>query len=216
MLMINKAILNLALGDGYITKPKSANGNSLLRMHHSIKQKEYVFFKMKYLEENGFSTIFRERIDKGFHVCYAMTGKKPEITEVRKLLYKSGKKELTKEIVDLFDEQTIAFLYQDDGHKGVIKKDKKKLKSGTVYYDVEPYIHQLCIATNSFEKSGLELFVDKLYGYGIEAKIYDRKGPTICISKKESKKNFIDLVKSYMCTSMMYKIEGNYYSHGRI
>ncbi|MBS3903757.1 MAG: hypothetical protein KGZ39_00340 [Simkania sp.] len=214
--MLNKAILDLSLGDGYISKPKTENANCLLRMHHSIKQKEYVHFKMNYLRENGIECIFRERIDKGFHVCYAMTGRSSEIKRVREVLYKNGKKTLCPELIELFDERTIAFLFQDDGHKAVIKKDKMKLKSGIIYYEVHPYIHQFCISTNDFDKESLSLLLEKLLVYGVEARIYDRKGPTVCISKKESKKNFIYLVKPYMCSSMMYKIEDNYYSHGRI
>lgn len=214
--MKNKLILDLSLGDGYLAKPRSENGNSHLRMHHSIKQKEYVLYKKTLLEKAGFRAIYRETKVKHYDTCYIMTGKLPEITEIRNFLYQDGKKTLSKEVIDLLDERSISILFQDDGCGSVIKKESKKLKSGLVYYDVKPYIHQFSIATNDFDGASVEKLAEKLSSWGLVVKIYDRKGPTIVISTIESKKKFVDIVKPYMCESMKYKISGEVCNHGRI
>ncbi len=115
-----KTILDLALGDGYITRPRSRNGNSNLRMNHSIKQKEYLLLKKEMLEEVGIKSIYREYADKnGFRVCYVLTRKYPEITEVRNLLYVNGVKTISQNLVDILDERSLALLFQDDGGAGL-------------------------------------------------------------------------------------------------
>ena len=127
--MKNKLILDLSLGDGYLTKPRSENGNSHLRMHHSIKQKDYVLYKKNMLDLAGFRTVYRETKVNGYDTCYVMTGKLPEITEIRNLLYQNGKKTLSREVLDLLDERSIAILFQDDGSRSLAKKESKKLKN---------------------------------------------------------------------------------------
>lgn len=54
-----------------------------------------------------------------------------------------------------------------------------------------------------------------MLNFGIENKIFDRKGYVIAISKFNSKEKFIEVVKPHMCPTMTYKISGSLRNHGR-
>jgi hypothetical protein len=211
-----KIILDLALGDGYISKPKGEKGNSCLTMKHSLKQKEYLLHKMKILNENGIKTIYRETTSGIHGVCYVMTGKLPIITEIRNLMYPNGKKIVPKEYIENMCEKSLALFFQDDGGHGIIKRERKKLKSGSISYLVKPYIGQFVFSTNVLDEESINFLCKKMNSFGIETKVYDRKGPVIVISKIESKKIFVELIKPFMCPSMMYKIDRPLSNHGKL
>lgn len=105
-----KLIFDLSLGDAYLTIPKSKNGNSLIKMNHSIKQRDYALYKKDLLEKNGIRTIYREKTYGGYDICYVMTGRLPEITEIRNLLYVNRKKEIPRRLFDFIDERSLAYL----------------------------------------------------------------------------------------------------------
>lgn len=211
-----KIILDMALGDGYLSRPKSKNGNSHLRMSHSIKQKEYVLYKEKLLQANGIRTIYRERKEGIYTVCYVMTGKLPMIREARELMYPEGKKVFPKGYFDIMDEKSLAIFFQDDGGHGIVRRERKKLKSGSVSYLVKPYIGQFIFNVQNLDSNGIEMLCEKINSYGIETKVFNRKGPVIAISKVESKKKFVDLIKPFICQSMKYKIDGPLSGHGKL
>jgi hypothetical protein len=86
-----KIILDMALGDGYIAKPRSINDNCHLRLNHSIKQIEYLIFKKNILEANGIRCSMSSYTDKnGYGVVYAISSRKKIITNIWSKLYKNG------------------------------------------------------------------------------------------------------------------------------
>lgn len=201
-----KTILDLSLGDGYVTKPKGKNGNCSIRMNHSRKQKEYVLFKKSFLESVGIRCIYRENQVNGYDTCYVSTEKSKDITEVRNMLYKDGKKVLSKEVLELLDERSMAFLFQDDGSALICKTDSTHRKGCKVKYPVHPFINQLVISMNNFSENCVDLFIEKLKKMGVESRKLFSKGYSVCINKTESKRIFIDLIAPFFCDSMRYKI----------
>lgn len=197
-----KTILDLALGDGYIPPPRSSKCNVHFRMNHGISQKEYVLHKKKLLEQVGIESVFREYTDKkGFKVCYVLTKRYPEILEARKILYPNGKKSISKELIEMLDERSLAYLFQDDGGAEVLTS-KYKSSIG------KKYINNFVLNVCSFDLDSVENLSNWLKESLVDNKIYKRKGYlVITIPKLVSKMNFVEMIKGYLHKTMQYKVE---------
>lgn len=196
-----KTILELALGDGYISLKKSKNGNCTFRMHHGIKQKDYVLHKQQILKDVGIESVYREYIDKkGFHVCYVLTKRYPEITEARRILYIDRKKHITKELLEYLDEKSLCFLFQDDGSTELTTTKRKN-------HENFKYINNFVLNVQNFDFLSVQLLSNWLKETLIENKIYKRKNYlVITIAKLVSKINFVNLLVNHIHPSMQYKI----------
>ncbi len=207
-----KLILDMALGDGYIAPPRTKNGNCSLRLKHSTKQTDYLLFKKSLLEEYGFKCSLNSYIDpKGFGVIYLITSRKELITNTYFKLYIDNKKKITEENLYNFDARSLAILFQDDGSRELVKFHR----AAKVKYEINPYINAFVLHLQCFSVEEINLLRDKLLDMGIESRNGQRKGNVILISKKESKKRFVQLISPFMCPSMAYKINYPVSYHGR-
>lgn len=211
---IEKLLIDIALGDGYITRPKSINGNCCLVVKHSTKQMNYLLHKRALLEAHGISCHLNAYMDpNGFGTAYFITGKKPIITKIRHMLYSDGKKKhLTPEIMNYFDERTLAIFFQDDG----AREHTKWHHSLQEKYAVKPYINSFILNVQDFDKDSIDRLIAKLNVWDIESRLVNRNGSAICISKKDSKLKFVDLIMPHMCELMKYKIDAPVCFHGRL
>mgnify|MGYP003655799004 CR=1 FL=1 len=197
-----KTILDLALGDGHIPKPRTENCNTHLRMNHSIKQSEYLLYKKKLLEDVGIESTYRESISKSGHgVCYLLTRRYPVIKKAREILYENGKKVFSKKLLEFFDERSLSFLFQDDGSKEM-RCASRCAKNST------PCVNNFVLNVQSFDQESLNNLSNVLKETLIDNKVYKRKGYfVITIAKYISKVNLVEIIKPYVHKSMIYKIE---------
>lgn len=195
-LLINKAIemtdrqrsiiLGSLLGDASLRK---TNINPIFTCEHGIKQLEYCKWKAKELESLGakFSTSKRKTIDKRTGLYYESAicrlPANPVLLPIYNNLYKNGKKTITSEYLESFNELSLAVMFMDDGYR----------LGKTVG-----------IATNCFTVEECSIFNDMLVAkFGIVFNI--TKNGTLYLPTKQYPA-FEELVLPYMHNTMMYKL----------
>lgn len=209
-----KLIFDLAIGDGYLSKPKSDKANSCLVIKHSAKQAEYALYKKSLLESYGIKCSLDSYTDtKGHNVVQVRTMSSDLVLMARRLLYPSGVKLLSSEIIKNMDMFSFAILFQDDGSR----EHCKWHKSGETRKQVKTYINSFVLHLNSFSLSECENICERLFDFGIEARAILRKGrPTVVISKKKSKMLFVNEIYKFLHPSMHYKMDCPVFYHGDI
>ena len=116
-----KEIINgCLLGDGRL-ECRSKEGSARLRIHHGWKQKDFVFWKYKVLE-NLVSCPPRKIIcwrnpknNENYYSWYFHTRTIPEFKTLYKTFYPNGKKVLPQNISDLLNPLTLTVWVMDDG-----------------------------------------------------------------------------------------------------
>lgn len=131
----NSAMIGMILFDGSMPSEK------YLYLRHGGKQLKYVDEKIEFIKEYLTPTSVRTAVDKnGYTYRYAYFNTERLIPLYHKI-YINGKKRLTDEILERFDEITLAFMYMDDGSL-VLHKNPKNPEG---YHSREIYL-----AVNSF------------------------------------------------------------------
>lgn len=124
-------LCGLVLGDGTVHKR-----GKRFQMQHSIKQLEYLKYKVSLLREVGFDLEIQTFECNGYQECRCGFSN-DYFTRIRKWLYKTDKKVIKKEFLLRLTDREIALWYMDDG--SLYKHKGKPGKSGDSY--------ELCIAT---------------------------------------------------------------------
>jgi DNA-binding CsgD family transcriptional regulator len=129
-LLLNKAveptnrqlsiIVGSLLGDASLRK---TNINPIFKCEHGIRQAGYCKWKAEELKSLGskFTTSKRKTIDPRTGICYeSATCRLPANPVFLKLynsLYVDGRKTITREYLQYFDELSLAVMFMDDGYK---------------------------------------------------------------------------------------------------
>lgn len=208
---LDKAIMiGLALGDGYI------NPNGRLEIIHCEKQKEYCIFKAKLLHSVcGGSDIKVEKIEKEYtkrqngkliehSICtkYRFRKQCKHFKYFRDLLYKDGKKTITKEVLELLNPLSIALWYLDDG--SLVRKQQGNKKPGpytTMIYTYATKKENELIRDYFLEKYNMKWNV-------VSANIHKEDQYMIRCDQTESKK-FLAIIRDIVrekIPSMSYKV----------
>jgi hypothetical protein len=144
------------LGDGNMKLPTKCK-NAMFSCQHGPTQLEYNKWKFNLLESLGakFYTYTRKTPNKKTGKLYkyslTITNCNEEITDMYKMLYKNGKKEISKEILDNFTEFSLFVLYMDDGSLTIPKNKDNSINSSYT------------IASCGFNKESLILFQKFLF-----------------------------------------------------
>ena len=204
-LLVNKAIkptdrqlsiiVGSLLGDASLRK---TNINPIFTCEHGIKQLEYCKWKAKELESLGskFSISKRRAVDERTGMCYESAicrlPANPEFLYLYNNLYTNGKKVITKEFLQYFDELSLAVMFMDDGYK--LGKS-------------------IGIATNCFSIEELSIFNDFVSKkFGIVFNI--TKSNTLYLPTIQYP-IFEELVLPYMQKDMLYKLSLNHVNLGK-
>ena len=135
----NSALIGMILFDGSLSE------NKYLYIRHGGKQLSYVDEKVEFIKKYIKPRSIRTCTDKqGFVYRYAYYYDK-RFKYLGKKIYKNGKKVLTKNILNRFDEITLAIMYMDDGCLG-LRKDKKSKKGervATTLHDIAYFCQDL-------------------------------------------------------------------------
>lgn len=138
---LNAALIGMILFDGSMSKANN------LYLRHGGKQLTYVDEKVEYLKNYLTPKSLRTCIDKkGYAYRYAYY-RNDSLRFLYKDIYINGRKTLTDNLLNRFNEITLAFMYMDDGSL-VLHKDKNhpgQYKGREIY-----------LATHSFSKDEVQ------------------------------------------------------------
>lgn len=178
-------ILGCLLGDGYIRKINNRQ-NAFLEINHSIKAKDYVDWKYEILKNLVLSKPKIRFQNKNFpkQAYRFFTRQHPFFTELWKKFYFKKGKIIPKDFK--ITPFILAIWYMDDG---------SKTNKNDVYLNCQ-----------QFDLKSQKRLLHQLRLFKIKARINkDKKYFRIRI-KKESLKDFFQLIKPYIHPSMKYKL----------
>lgn len=184
-------IIGSLLGDASIRQREK---NSCFRFSHSLKQKEYIKWKLNILKDFRISEYTeRSRIvnQRKVDMIYLSTKTHPIFNYHRKLFYGNGKKTITKEILNKLNPQSLAIWVCDDGS----------------YETSQGYII-LCTNSYTLEEHRLmkEFFKER---FNLDPTIGFRDGKYYYLRfKQDDTKKLIKIIKPFIPKSRLYKIGG--------
>ncbi len=140
-------IIGMVLGDGFLQKTGSKNAR--LRLEHSIKQKDYLLWKISQLRklfQRNISYVKRTHFATKREYLYvrAQSNATPELGKIREIFYKEGRKSIPENFQKYFKQPiSLAVWYLDDGYYykrdkcsylyiGRVKQDEAKIVSETI------------------------------------------------------------------------------------
>jgi len=186
-------IVGMILGDTFLQK--TGEKNARIRLEHSEKQKDYLVWKASFFPEffqgkPSFLERFNSYYQKTYRYVRWQSTASPEIGKMRKLFYEQGRKKIPDNLPLIFDNPlTLAIWYMDDGY--LYHRDKM------IYIYLPQY-------TPREQKILLETL--KL-NFGLKPILKTKKKRNqVLIFPVEETKKFLSLVKSFIISSMRYKL----------
>ncbi len=192
---VKQVLLGSLLGDGSSQIQKEGK-NAFFREIHGAKQKDYIIWKNNFLKI--FNTklheysIYDKRTNKTYYSILLWSKTHPVLTYYHGILYRNGKKIISKELLNNIGILGLAVWYMDDGyyHYG-----DYRCAFGTDCYS---YVDHVIIRDWLKEK------------FGVKAQIHGRSKNnvnryTIVLSKNETDR-FLKMIEPYIITSMYYKL----------
>lgn len=191
-------LISLLLGDGTISN------NYVFKLSHGYKQKEYLEWKIKLLNEYGIKNNgLKEYVsNKGYNtgdiVYYSQLSVIPFIKLLRRIIYKPKKNYSNRKLLNRLNALGLAIWYMDDGHIN-IRKTKDKIHGF--------YIKIATCLSKQDNQIIIDYFKDvwniSFYQFKEGKETY-----SLCCGTQEGIK-FIEIIKPYVesCPSMLYKIQ---------
>jgi len=181
-----EALVGTLLGDANL---RTKSGNYTGKIEHSIKQKDYCLWKYEIFKNLSLDVTYSDRVyfrDKTQKIqsIYFQFKHNQELGWFYHQFYDSGKKQVTKELLEYLTPFAIAIWFMDDG----------------------TYNHYCCsLCTDSFNKESVELLVDFFKEkYGIITHVNKRNR---IYFDAITRSKFLELISSYVHESMKYKLE---------
>jgi hypothetical protein len=191
--ILRQLILGSILGDGYLVKISGLTKESKLSLGHSLKQKDYLEYKVSILKEYDLdgviyeSTVISDRyIDNKYTSVFSKSRSHTLFTYYRNLFYKDNIKILNEEIYKI-DAFGLAIWFMDDGQKRGI--------SGGIQMNSQGFSVNDCNILRDVLETKFKI------------KTTLQKGNIIYIMK-QSVDLFLDIIKPYIINSMIYKTLG--------
>lgn len=185
-------LCGLVLGDGTVHKR-----GKRFQMQHSIKQLEYLKYKVSLLKEVGFNLEIQTFTYNGYEECRCGFSNN-YFTLIRNWLYSkdTGKKKIKKEFLLRLTDREIALWYMDDG--SLYKRKGKPGKSGDSY--------ELCIATYcDTEEEALNLIAFFKQRYDADFTVKRNKGKFSIRCGKRAAIKVLGKLDKYIPECMSYK-----------
>ncbi len=182
-------IIGSLLGDASVRQREI---NSCFRFSHSIKQKDYCYFKKSILNDFSISEFREVKRKFGNEVIHAIdfsTKTHPIFNYYRNLFYENNIKTINKKILEQLNPNSLAIWICDDGS----------------YNKKQGY---LVLCTNSYsinEHKLIKDFFNNIFGLNPIIGFRDGKYYYLRFKQKDSEK-LINIIKPYMPECMKYKI----------
>lgn len=192
-------ILGTLLGDASVyPNKKGETQNRGIAYNHSLKQKEYVYFKNKIMGE------FHRHVEpyiSGFGSDGLRSRTSCTITtnEIIKICIKNDKKTVNKEWLNRLSTVGLAFWYMDDG--SLAHNDGQRDRA--------------TLHTQGFLESEVDLIIDHLFNsWGLKSSKVASRGADGCgfsiALDTNSSDKFFTMIAPYVCNSMKYKLPEAY------
>src|SRR3989344_3113235 len=179
-------IIGSLLGDGYL-RIVPRRYNAFLEINHSYSQKEYVDWTFEMLKSICKSGP-KMRSGNGGRIAYRFTTRQmPEITELFRMFYANGKKQIPGNLK--LDPIMLSVWFMDDG---------SKCGTSSVYFN-----------TQQFNASDQEKCMKMLSEFGIESSLNKDKEYWRVRIKTSSFPALKAIVSPYIIPSMTYKLGYN-------
>ena len=179
-------IIGNLLGDGYL-RIVPRRYNAFLEVNHSYSQKEYVDWTFEMLKSICKSGP-KMRNGNGWRVAHRFTTRQmPDITELFKLFYANGKKQIPDNLK--LDPITLTVWYMDDG---------SKCGTSSVYFN-----------TQQFNAEDQERCMKMVLDFGIECALNKDKEYFRVRIKASSIPKLFSVISPYIIPSMTYKMGYN-------
>lgn len=195
-------LIALLLGDGTISN------NYVFKLSHCEKQKDYLEWKIKQLNEAGIknngikSYIKTKGYNSGVPVYYTQLSSKYMFIKVlRRVFYKPKKIIGNEKLLNRLDRKGIAIWYMDDGHINIRKNKFGKIHGFYIKISTcEPKEQVQTIINYFYKKWNIKFY---MFHEGKKEDSY-----SLCCGTKEGVK-FINLIKEYVqqVPSMLHKIQ---------
>ena len=194
-------IIGMLLGDGTISN------NYVFKLSHGYKQKEYLEWKIKLLNEYGIKNNgLKEYISTcgynlGSIVYYSQMSVIPFMKVLRRVVYKPIKNYANRKILNRLNPLGVAIWYMDDGCIN-IRKTGDKIHGFYIRIATCLYKEQNQVIIDYFKEVwGISFYQFKEGKPG-------KNTYSLCCGTQEGIK-FIELIKPYVesCPSMLYKIQ---------
>lgn len=194
----NSAMIGMILFDG------SMNHDTTLYIRHGGKQLEYVNEKVQFISNYIKPKTLETKVDNnGYTYRYAYFNDN-KLKYLKNKIYINGKKQLTKTILNRFNEITLAIMYMDDGCLS-LRKDPK-------YQDVYKS-REIHLNVQSFSPEEVKMLQSHLrLKYDIDFRYTTDKGkPRLWCNTKNTIK-FLEIIAPIvrMFPSMHYKLDLKY------
>lgn len=194
-------IIGLLLGDGTISN------NNVFKLSHGYKQKEYLEWKIKLLNEHGIKNNgLKEYISTcGYNVnsivYYSQLSIIPFIKVLRRIIYKPIKNYANRKLLNRLSPLGLAIWYMDDGCIN-IRKTGDKIHGFYIRIATCLYKEQNQVIIDYFKE------VWNISFYQFKEGRPGKNTYSLCCGTQEGIK-FIELIKPYVesCPSMLYKIQ---------
>jgi hypothetical protein len=186
-------LIGLVLGDAYLQK--TGKRNARLRLEHSTKQKDYIFWKWDSLANlmqdrpkklERFNPVFKKK--HAYYRCQSYAS--PVFGKLRRWFYDEKGKKIPENFKTIFKAAlSLAIWYMDDGY----------------YYDRDQSVY---IYIPRFAPASLELLLNALaQNFGLKPKVKIKKKRHFCLyfNVAETKK-LLQIIKDHIIPSMQYKI----------
>lgn len=191
-------LLALSIGDGFVEKQSKKN-TSCLRIRHSNHQLDYINWKYD-LDSSFWRNKPRpyKNINKGKRYYGHQLRSKPskDLVNIRELLYPDNKKKITREALDLLNEQGLAIWFMDDGCCDR-PLNKKPMGILNTYGNSNNGLEEIIIKDYFQEKWNIEVKLNKNHGrYRLRFNNYNFN-------------KFVEITKNHIIPSLQYKINLN-------
>lgn len=198
-------LVGTILGDASLFRNRfrdgSYQGNALLKITHSAKQREYLAWKLDLIQPMfeyplEIRDTYNTAAGKRYPVATFQSRVNPQLTRLYKLMYdpETGKKRVTPDILDLLDDRGVATWYMDDGCL-----NKTQGRGATVIF-----------ATNGYTLAENELIRDWIkdrYGVTFNINVQTQTGTFNLRRGISDARKMLDAIAPYVPESMRYKVE---------
>lgn len=192
-------LIGLLLGDGTITNHPD------FRITHSEKQKAYIEWKIKIMDEfgikNGGLKVYKSTsgYNKDQNVLAVRLSTNATIKALRRTVY-TPKKTITRRLLNWLNPLGLAIWYMDDG---CINVNTSKQRSSIQ--------HTIKIAT-CVDEPTVEIIIEYFKEvWGIKfRKFKEKELYSIASSTEEDCSKFIEIIKPYIIPEFLYKIRKNF------
>lgn len=204
---LTKIISSFVIGDGCLRVWRNVK-NAGYSFAQISEHMDYIIFQKEVLEKITKTTLreYEESTDNsGIHrkkFCKLETVSHPFFTTLRERMYFNGRKTVSIHDLKLFDAQSAAIWYMDDGY---ILRSEDKSQRGNVFLCTDHYnqVEVIELQRVIYEKLNIPFNIRKRGSRKDGGQIYR------LVATRDNAKKFIEVISSYVFPSFYYKLSSD-------